>query len=91
MKAILKNSVIALQIGYLLMVFANGVGKLNMIVANLGYIVWNVFALSSLILCIFALYKIRKRTFVYLSILSIFEIGFCVFIWIIPSIVGIPF
>lgn len=91
MKDILKNSVIALQIGYLLMLFANGAGKLNMIVADLGYIVWVAFALSSLVLCIFDFYKIRNKTFIYLSILSIFEIGFCVFIWILPSIVGIPF
>ncbi|MDV3426809.1 MAG: hypothetical protein LIR50_06415, partial [Bacillota bacterium] len=68
MKEIFKNSVVALQICYLLMFFANGVGKLNMIVADLGYIVWAIFALSSLILCVFAFYKIRKRTVIYLSI-----------------------
>jgi len=91
MEGILKNSFIALQIGYLLMFFANGTGRLNMLVEDLGYIVWGIFALSSLILCIFNFYKTRKRNTIYLSALSVLEIGFCAFIWVLPSIIGIPF
>jgi len=91
MEGILKKSIITLQIGYLLMFFANGAGRLNMLVNDLGYIVWILFALSSLILCIFAFYKTRKRNTIYLSILSVFEIGFCAFIWVLPSIMRIPF
>jgi uncharacterized membrane protein len=91
MAGILKNSIIALQTGYFLMFFNNGVGKLNMIVNDLGYIVWSIFAFLSLIVGIFAFYKTRKKTIIYLSIICGFEIVFCAFIRILPSIIGIPF
>lgn len=91
MKQIPKNSIIALQIGYFLMFFANGVGNLNRITNDLGYIIWPIFAILSLIIGVLAFYKTQKRTIICLSILCVLEIGFCAFIWILPSIMGIPF
>lgn len=76
---------------YFYMFFGNGAGKLNMILNDLGYIVWGIFAIVSLVLSIFFFYKTRKATSILLSIISCLEIGFVIFIWILPSIVGIPF
>jgi len=73
------------------MFFGNGCGKLNMISDDLGYVVWGIFAVVSLVLSISYFYKTRKAISIHLLIISCLEIVFVIFIWILPSIVGIPF
>ncbi len=50
-----------IQLLYFYMFLGNGVGKLNIISNDLGYIVWGLFAAASLVLSIFLFYKTHQR------------------------------
>lgn len=81
----------ALQIAYVLMLFFNGTGQLNMVVEDLGFIVWTGIPMLSLILCIWYFCKTKNKNIIMLAIFSVLEILFCVFIWCLPYFIGIPF
>lgn len=81
----------ALQIAYVVMIFFNGTGQLNMVVEDLGFIVWILIPILSLILCIWYFCKTKNKDIIMLAIFSILEISFYIFIWCLPYFVGIPF
>ena len=83
--------VITLQLLYILMFRFNLVGYLNVMVNNLGYLLWIVVAVSSLIFSELYFFKKDRKVGIYIVVISFIEVIFTIFISILPYIVGIPF
>lgn len=83
--------VIILQLLYILMFCFNLVGYLNVMVNNLGYLLWVIVAVSSLIFSILYFLKKDRKIGTCIMVISFIEVIFTILISILPYIVGIPF